>query len=367
MPSRPFVIAAAFTFIFCAALCGLVLITRSGDPVAFAVTGTRFTNRTAEIPDPNITVGYDGQFAYYIARDGLASLPLLDGPSFRLQRILYPLAGRIVALGQPALVPWALLLINIVAQSIGAGLMSALLSAYARTPAILGGITYGLWVGLIFALRLTLTEILCFTLVLGAILAYRKQHLRTTVILLMLSAITKELGLVFAAGLALHAFTRKRYGWALLIFGAPLLLLMVWWGILRLMFGDIPTQYPAARFELIPLRGMFAGSTDAVELVMLTLWITAPTLILFSLALLTIWRKRILSMSTALVLTASGFVFIMPAVSWEDPLAAYRVATPIVIAGLLFLGEHFPKQVKWFCILWLSGLALAALLPALWV
>lgn len=367
MPSRPFMIAAGFTFVFCAILCALVLISRSGDPVAFAVTGTRFTNRTAAVQDPNITVGYDGQFVYYIARDGAASLPLLDGPSFRMQRILYPMVGRILALGQPTLVPWALLVINLVAQSIGAGLMAVLLSNYPRTPAILGGITYGLWVGLIFALRLTLTEILCFALALGAILAYRKQHFRTTVMLLMFSAITKEIGLVIAAGLALHAFFQKQRRWALLMFGAPLFLLMVWWGFLRLMFGDVPTQYPAARFEFIPLRGMFTGRTDAVELIMLTLWIAIPTLILFVLAVWTLWQKRALSMSTSLVLAAAGFVFIMPGVSWEDPMAAYRVATPIVIAGLLLLGEHFPKQVKWFCILWLSALALAALLPALWL
>ncbi|MBE2184089.1 MAG: hypothetical protein IAE89_11730 [Anaerolineae bacterium] len=367
MPSRQFMIAASCTFIFCAILCALVLITRKGDPVAFAVTGTLFTNRTAEVPDPNLTVGYDGQFAYYIARDGAASLPLLDGPSFRLQRILYPLAGRLLAFGQPALVPWSLLLINLVAQSIGAGLMAVLLSTFPRTPAILGGITYGLWVGLIFALRLSLTEILCFTLAIGAILSYQKMHFRTTVILLMLSTITKELGLVIAAGLALHAFAQKRRGWSVLIFGAPFILLMVWWGILRLMFGDVPTQYPAARFEFIPLRGIFVGRIDTVELIMLGLWIVIPTLILFTLAIITLWRKRILSVSTSLVLAASAFIFVMPGVSWEDPLAAYRVATPIIIAGLIFLAEHFPKQLKWFCILWISALALAAFLPALWV
>ncbi len=367
MYSRPFIIATAFTFVFCAFLCALVLITRNGDPTSFAVMGTLFTNRTADVPDPTETVGYDGQFVYYIARDGAASLPLLDGPSFRLQRILYPLAGRVLALGQRELVPWSLLVINLIAQSIGAGLMAVLLSTYPRAPAILGGITYGLWVGLIFALRLTLTEILCFTLAIGAILAYRNSHFRTTVILLMLSTITKELGLVIAAGLALHAFAQKRLGWGILIFGAPLALLMTWWGILRLMFGDIPTQYPAARFELIPLRGVFIGKVDAVEFIMLGLWVIIPTLILFTLAIMILWRNRRLSVSTSLVLAASAFIFVMPGVSWEDPLAAYRVATPIIVAGLIFLAEHFPKRMKWFCILWLSALALAALLPTLWV
>src|SRR5690349_17648003 len=63
--------------------------------------------------------GYDGQFSYYIALDPATAPQLMDVPAYRLQRILLPILARMVALGQPALVPWALLLINFVALVVG--------------------------------------------------------------------------------------------------------------------------------------------------------------------------------------------------------------------------------------------------------
>ena len=44
--------------------------------------------------NPQGTTGYDGQFAYYIARDGFAAAPNLDNPSWRFQRIIYPALAR---------------------------------------------------------------------------------------------------------------------------------------------------------------------------------------------------------------------------------------------------------------------------------
>jgi hypothetical protein len=357
-------------------LCGLVLATHAGDPLVFAHIGSRFSSRgTAEdaaLLSANPT-GYDGQFVYYIARDGFASEPLLDGPSFRFQRILLPLFGGLLSLGKASLVPWTLLLVNIIGHAVGAGLMALLLKDY-DAPALLGGLTYGLWIGILFALRLTLTEILCFGFGLAALLACRQNKLLLTVLLLVCSILSKEIGVVFAAGIALHLASQRQWRWAAVNLFTPIAVLGLWWLILRLRFGDLPTQYIAARqVNFFPYGGLISSDNDIIETVMLLLWVAIPNLILLALALRAGWQwwqqrhNQSMTLATALMLMCGGFVLTIPAVTWSDPAAAYRVAMPTVIGGLLFLGQHHRRLLRYFAILWLFALCILLLLPGLWI
>ena len=79
------------------AYIALTLARYGGDPMKFALVGTRY--------DPGLqggTWGYDGQFAYQIARDPLGASRFLDVPAYRYQRILYPLiAWALAAVASP--------------------------------------------------------------------------------------------------------------------------------------------------------------------------------------------------------------------------------------------------------------------------
>ena len=357
--SRAFLVGL-IAFLFAAVLCAITLANNPEDgALAFAVIGTRFSEG-----DPNGTTGYDGQFAYFIARDGALAVPYIDGPSLRYQRILYPVVSRALSLGQANLVPWVLVTVNLLAHGIATGLLAYLLYDM-RAPAF-GALIYGLWIGCIFAIRLDLNEPLCFTLAIGAILAYRRQHFRLTIVLLMLSVLAKELGLIFAAGLAIHAFFQGKRQWGFLIVAAPALTFLAWWGVMRAWFGTLPTIYPAARFPLLPLQGMF-GEENVIELALLALWLGVPAVVLFVLALRKIWRNRSVSLGAAIMLTSAGFIFYMPKVSWEDPVAAFRVGMPLILAAILFVGESSPRRLPWLMALWLPGLLLILLLPKLWL
>ncbi|MBZ0294767.1 MAG: hypothetical protein K8L99_19550, partial [Anaerolineae bacterium] len=123
-----------------------------------------------------------------------------------------------------------------------------------------------------------------------------------------------------------------------------------------------PTRYPAARIQFIPLQGMFAARSP-VELGMLVVWLGIPTVIFALLTLRSMWRTRTVSLSAALALVGAAFVMIMPGVSWEDPVAAYRVALPVVIGGILFTGQFYPRRMLWLAVLWLTALMLVPLLP----
>ncbi|MBC7812894.1 MAG: hypothetical protein H7175_17190, partial [Burkholderiales bacterium] len=318
--------------------CAFTLMNNGGDPLDFARVGTMFSSGAYANMDG--TKGYDGQFGYYIARDGANAVPYIDGPTLRFQRILYPLTVRALSLGQPELIAWMLIVVNVLAHSIGAALITYLIVSY-NAP-VIGGVIYALWIGAVIAVRMDLNEPLCFALALGALVAYRHERYRWTILLLMLSTISKELGLIFAAGIALLAFFNGKRRWAVLIFSGPLLLFLVWWGLMRLWLGRLPLGYPAAHLELIPLRGMFS-ETDPAQFLFLVLWLGIPSIVLLLLALRTIWKRRNIPLSAAVLLVAAGFVITMPDVSWEDPIAAYRVGMPLIIAGLLYTAQVYPR------------------------
>lgn len=352
---------AAVTLLLYAGLVLLVVLNQPQGVLAFAHIGTRFSEG-----DPNGTVGYDGQFVYFIARDGAAAEPFMDGATLRFQRILYPVLARALALGSADVVPWALVLINLAAHALACGLLAHLIVR-------LGGrgwsaVVYAGWIGAVFALRFNLTEILCVALALAAITAYLDERWRWTIALLVLATAAKEIGLLVALGLALHAsFSRGRWRWAFLIGAGPALYFFVWWGVMRLWFGRLPLGYPAAKLHMIPFEGMFTVLDEPLLFGMLLLWLGLPTLILLVAALRVLWRTRRLTLSIALLLPAAGFVMAMPDVSWEDPVAAYRVAILIVPAGLLFVAEHMPQRWRLLAAAWLPAALVALLIPGLWV
>lgn len=340
-------------------LCTVILFNNAGDALTFAFIGTRFSEG-----DPEGTTGYDGQFAYFIARYGADAVPYIDGPTLRYQRILYPLAARVLSLGIPEVVPWALIAINVLAHSLGAALIACLLAGFRAQP--LAAFIYSVWIGCLFAIRFDLNEPLCFALALTAVMLYLQARDRWAIFLLILSTLTKELGLVIAAGLALHAASQGKWRWASLILGGPAIAFLAWWGVMRLWFGRLPLGYPAAKIHLIPLEGLFTVASGA-EFILLALWLGLPAVGLLAAAVFTIWRRRHVPVTAALMIAAAGFVLTMPDVSWQDQVAAYRVGLPVVVAGILFVGQCYPQQLRWLAALWTPALLIFLLLPKLWL
>lgn len=367
---KAIIIVSIITLLAISAFCAIVLVNNNNDPVTFAFVGTRFSEH-----DPDGTTGYDGQFVYFIARDGANAVPFIDGPTLRFQRIIYPLVGRALAFGNPDLVPWTLLFVNILAHVLGTAAIAWLLLQ--RDAPVWGALIYGFWIGNIFAIRFSLTEPLCFTLALLAIITYSQEKYRWTIFLLILATLTKELGAIFAAGLALHcAVTRGKWRWASLIFGAPVLAFLVWWGVMKMWLGGFPTQYPAAKIMLIPFQGMFTILYDNQELssgertiqfALAFIWLGLPTLIMGCLALWTIWKTKRLTITASVLLACCGFVTIMPDVSWQDLVAVQRIGTLVILASILFIGEYYPGKMRWIAGLWGSAIFILILLTPLWL
>src|SRR5512145_647814 len=108
-----------YTFVLIANVIYLVILLaiNDADPKTFVTLGDCFKQCNAHSGEDcdKGTEGYDGQFAYYIARDPAGSENCLDVPAYRFQRILLPALGYVLSLGIETLIPWVFVLVNLAA------------------------------------------------------------------------------------------------------------------------------------------------------------------------------------------------------------------------------------------------------------
>lgn len=233
---------------FCCCIVAVVYFSRGCDPLAFALIGTRFAQGDSEG-----SKGYDGQFAYYIARDPASALAYLDNLAYRYQRILYPMLARLLSLGRPALVPWALLFINVVSISLSTELVGRMLARNDVNP--YSALLLPLWMGQIFALRADLNEPLCFLFVVAALWWYEQEQHMLSVVALAASVLTKEVGALFLFSIVSAMLFQKRIWLAvryLLLTLLPYVALQIW---LTLWIGGSGLANLSSRFEWIPFYG----------------------------------------------------------------------------------------------------------------
>ncbi len=148
--------------------------------------------------------GFDGQY-YYVALDPANARYYIDTDeaSYRYARIVYPMAARALALGQPSLIPYTLLLINWLSVGVGVLILAAWLRRKGMSPWFAA--IYGLYPGLLISLQRDLTEPLAYALVVVAIYLFDfggKRRLLWAALAFAVAALTREVTLIFAAAYA---------------------------------------------------------------------------------------------------------------------------------------------------------------------
>lgn len=312
-----------------------VLITSDGDPQAFILLGTRFSEG-----NPQGSEGYDGQFAYQIAVNPTGAAPYLDVPAYRYQRILYPLTARLLAFGQPALIPWTLILVNIGAIGLGVWATERLLEGgrVSRWYALI----YGLYGGQLMALRTDLNEPLAQTLIQLAILAWARERRWWAVIAFTLAALAKETTLVFWTAYLLYVLWQRQGRWvvglsmSLLPFVAYQLLLLGWLGHLGVGSGGAG----ATPFSLVPLGGWLAiAQVSLTALAIISLVVVPmsilPSLIGVWLSLRRLLRDQVHPLILSLLLNSAVILF-LPTSTFREPVAMLRLTMGLVVAMLLY-------------------------------
>jgi hypothetical protein len=303
----------------------IALATHNWNPLWFTWMGERYANL-----DPGGRTGYDGQFIYYLARDGWAAVAHLDVAPYRMQRIMLPAIVRIVSLGHPSIIPWLLPVVNLAAITVTV----STLAQWLRSQDLPGwyAIGYGLYIGTFLAYSRDLTEPLAYCLAsLGFIWWLEKRHASASVCLAA-AALAKETTLLFMLSLIAAELVSRRLKPSLIL-GAAMLPLVVWEAILWLHFGR-PPFIAGPSLQLIPLSGILPYLTLEPGRVSAFLFVALPASALLSLS---IWRlvKNVQDPAGWALLLNCLFIILMPVDVYDHIMHAGRNAAGMVVAGLL--------------------------------
>jgi len=341
------------------AYIALILARYSGDPTKFALVGTRFD---PGLPDG--TWGYDGQFAYQIARDPLGASRFLDVPAYRYQRILYPLTAWALSLGQGTLVFWTLIAVNWLALVAGTRFTEDILTG--RGTNRWYALSYGLFGGLMMAVRLDLTEPLAYALAQAAVLSYERGRARGAAGLLALAALTKETTLLVAAGFLLSFALSRRWRdwieWAVIV-GAPFAALQVFLRVWLGAWGGGSGGAMGTPFEWIPYRGIWSLAAINVRAFALIALIVTPMALLPALAALVaalrdVARRDVHPLVCVLLVNALIIPF-TPQSTLREPLGMLRFIVGLVAAVLAWGAYRKSRRALNYSLLWIATLAFA--------
>jgi hypothetical protein len=203
---------------------------------------------------PN-SVGYDGQYYFYIAHDPFIQERThdhIDFPAYRYQRILYPLAVWVFSFGHPPLIPWMMVTVNLGAVLLGTWFVLLLLRELGRSPwyALFFA---GFW-GFLLCLLRSLPEPLAMTFIILAVFYYFKGKLIPQILFLTLAALTQETTLLVSLSFFIYYLGKKNFRKALLCCLPPLAY-FVWQGYIFLKFEIFPFLGGTQNFGL-PFWGL---------------------------------------------------------------------------------------------------------------
>jgi hypothetical protein len=211
-----------------AIICGLVAVLAGGTAVGVTISaydwnpsilvrmaGYEKIAPAAQQADPDFVMAglghFDGVYFYTIARDPLALNDLhttSDLGAFRYIHPVYGWLGWMFSLGQPSLLPWALLLINLVLVGIAAFLASKVAVELGRTP--WAGLIVALNPGLIYATTVDTAEPLAVAVLAGVVLLWLRRKYKASALLMIVLCLVREYFLLVPIGLLIWEWVCNR-------------------------------------------------------------------------------------------------------------------------------------------------------------
>lgn len=331
------------------------------DVALFACFGDTFTDPNGA-PD-GVTVhrnsdGYDGQFFYRLAvapfsREERAAGVRFDFPVYRMQRIGYPLLAFATSGGHPRAALWTLLLMNVVALAIVAGLAAAATDSWS-------GLAAALHPGFVLTVTRDLAEATEAAFVVGAVLALTRGRKVAAALLLTAGVLSKETA-VFAAVAFLGAdVLQRRLDRGDAVYLLPIGVFFGWKALLFQLWG-FPFNFGASEHVGLPFGGFVAKFVEAFaagaaeRVLVLEMLLLAAFLILVLRASFT----STMPLGVKLACLAYGaLLFTLGRGFWVEDWAFLRAATGFVLLGIL-IGLTSPHRRTVFALTAASWLALA--------
>jgi hypothetical protein len=325
------------------------------DALWFVHIGRQFltTSDTSSVIRPSLgwqsEAGYDGQYYFAVAADPHHARDYMGGSAgYVYSRALYPAVARAASLGSVDALPYAMLIVNLLAAAV-ATLAVALWLRRHGTPAWPAAL-FGLYPGFVFTVLRDLTEPLAFALVALAVLAWHERRtgrLVLSAVLFALAALTRETVLPFAAAAAaalVVADARRSGRWRDwrswrrgLYFGAASVAPLLAWRAVVAGSLHEPTQERGAAGWGVPFHGIVSYWPWDPQHRVAVLTVVFPALAALAGALVLLWRGRAPVAATLLVVNVLLFVVFLPKSVYVDYAAAARASVGVVLAALYCL------------------------------
>jgi hypothetical protein len=335
----------------------VTLATHGWDPLSFVL------ERPDDIPvDQTWGVGYDGQQAYAIARDPVNAAPMLDLPAYRYMRIIYPIAARILALGVESLVPWTLIIVNILAAIITSWVIGKLIIDRGGRiwTAALGILTFNYLIGI----RMDLNEPLALCFAFCGLYAHQKDKFELGVFFFALGVLTKEIVFAFPFAVGIYEVLRGRFRRSLYLWLGAAVPYLIWAFFVTIWQGESPFGNTLARPLLVPFIGLF-DLPGLESQILVWLWMILPSLIMVVLVAIMAFKDRtsLNSVESILVLANIAVVASLPSASWVDPLAVLRLGLGVLFSSILWLVRYQPKGLFYAAAIFLPSLLMVFIIP----
>jgi hypothetical protein len=342
-----------------------ILNSHDWNPAAFFLLGN------GNVDANDVPEGYDAQWHYQIALDPFGAAESLDWPALRYQRIVFPVLARMLGLGQPELIPFSMLLINVMAMGLGSFASAWLLVKRGQSA---------WWVLAVFisfpallSVRFALLEPLAVALGLAG-WAYAERTttcaprtLRQWVALLgifALAGLTKEIGLLFGAALAICWLLSGQFRSAALLGAAAVLPYLIYSGWLTSIYG--PAKEEMMQLLWVPFSGLVhlrdPASRGLVLYSVVIPAIAAGLMIVWDLAK---YNFRSISREAIVLGVHIALIAVLPLATWQDPLAVIRTALGFMVSVILWLAVSRPRRLKVAAAWWVPALLILFIVPGL--
>lgn len=347
---RPFVVFSLISLIY-----ALWVVFQQQNPLMLATLGERYTPAELQ-PFTYSEEGYDGQFAYLLARYGWESTPYVDVPAYRAQRVLLPFLGRTLALAQPEAVLWALLAVNVLAVGLGVYALERLLVQAGASQWLTVG--YALSIGVFGSVRLTTTEALAYGLVLAGLLAITRQRLLLGALLLGISALAKEMTLVFPFAWGLYLLSQRQWKHAIGYGALSLVPFVLWQGVLWAQYGQLGIGSGgegATSFEFIPFMGYLRIWTEGslAAFLLLTPFIVGFAIFPAVWGLVRVWQDKKATLPAFVLVVNALLMAFVPFSTYREILGILRFVAGLQIAVIWYAATTRRHKALMYSTLWL--------------
>ncbi len=335
------------------------------EPSYFVIAGTNYYDAPSAHPGLKVVrdgPGYDGQFYYRLAINPLSKKIVgdcirFDSPAYLQQRILFPLLGWIVSLGNPEVVPWALILLNYAGLCAIAYFGALLAQSAARHAA--WGLVLALYPGFIFSFSRDLTEIVASAFLLAGLFMMRESRGALAAACFSLSVLARETTLIVPSVVLLTSARRGRTrGWVsrTLCYAIPLAVYAMW----RMHLNSVwATVFPLQVFDGAigwPFSGIAALWSHAFSAPtrLPVIWCAETCLIgIHALRSVLIFRRNpdATAEGTSLVLYA-GLAACLARQIWVEDQSFFRATTEIFLLGSLGLMRDRARGPIWIYSTW---------------